>query len=104
MGEVFNGDSNYVGDYQNHVTGVFNYPMYFTIKDVFGSGQSMYNIKNRFIEEQSKFKDIDALGIFVDNHDNARFLNQHSDQRMFKNALLFALTARGIPFYYYGSE
>ncbi len=51
MGEVFNGDSNYVGDYQNHVTGVFNYPMYFTIKDVFGSGQSMYNIKNRFAEE-----------------------------------------------------
>ena len=53
--------------------------MYFTIKDVFGSGQSMYNIKNRFSEEQSKFKDIDALGIFVDNHDNARFLNQHND-------------------------
>lgn len=23
---------------------------------------------------------------------------------MFKNALLFGLTARGIPFYYYGSE
>jgi alpha-amylase len=23
---------------------------------------------------------------------------------MFKNALLFALTGRGIPFYYYGSE
>lgn len=38
MGEVFNGDSGYVGDYQNHVTGLFNYPMYFTIKDVFGSG------------------------------------------------------------------
>lgn len=104
MGEVFNGDSNYVGDYQNHVSGVFNYPMYFTIKDVFGSGQSMYNIKNRFAEESSKFKDIDALGIFVDNHDNARFLNQHNDQTMFKNALLFALTGRGIPFYYYGSE
>ena len=79
MGEVFNGDPNYVGDYQNHVTGLFNYPMYFTIRDVFGSGQSMINIKNRFAEEQSKFKDIDALGIFVDNHDNARFLNSHDD-------------------------
>lgn len=45
MGEVFNGDSGYVGDYQNHLTAVFNYPMFFTIKDVFGSGQSMYNIR-----------------------------------------------------------
>ena len=38
MGECFNGDVSYVSDYQNYVTGLFNYPMYFTIKDVFGSG------------------------------------------------------------------
>lgn len=64
----------------------------------------MYNIKNRFIEEQGKFIDVDALGIFVDNHDNARFLNQYNDVTRFKSALLFAQTARGIPFFYYGSE
>jgi len=104
MGENFNGDSNYVGPYQNYVTGLFNYPMYFTIKDVWGSGKSMYGIKNRFAEESSKFKDLDALGLFVDNHDNARFLNQFQDTTMFKGALTFALTGRGIPFYYYGSE
>jgi len=79
MGECFNGDPAYVGPYQQHVTGLFNYPMYYTIKDVFGSRKSMYNIKNRFNEEQGHFNDIDALGIFVDNHDNARFLNQYSD-------------------------
>lgn len=77
--------------------------MYFTIKDVFG-GQSMYGIKNRLQEEASHFKDLDALGIFVDNHDNARFLNSNHDVTMFKGALTFALTAQGIPFYYYGSE
>lgn len=38
MGEVFNGNSGYVGDYQNYVTGVFNYPMYFTIKDIWAGG------------------------------------------------------------------
>jgi alpha-amylase len=64
----------------------------------------MYAIKNRFNDEASHFKDIDALGLFVDNHDNARFLHSYNDQRMFKNALTFALTSRGIPFYYYGSE
>jgi len=48
MGEVFNGNSAYVGPYQDYVTGLFNYPMYFTIKDVFGGGQSMYNIRSRW--------------------------------------------------------
>ena len=31
MGECFNGDVGFVADYQNYVTGLFNYPMYFTI-------------------------------------------------------------------------
>lgn len=104
MGECFNGDPAYVGPYQEHLTALFNYPMYYTIKDVFGSKKSMYGIQNRYSQEEPHFKDIDSLGIFVDNHDNPRFLNQYSDQRMFKNALIFSLTSRGIPFYYYGSE
>lgn len=104
MGECFNGNTDYVAPYQEVVSGLFNYPMFFTIKDVFGSGQSMYKIKERFDEEDAKFKDVDALGIFVDNHDNARFQHQFHNDKHFKSALTFALTARGIPFYYYGSE
>lgn len=104
MGECFNGDAGYVGDYQNHLDGVFNYPMYYTIKDVFGNGSSMFNIRSRYVEEYSKFKDVMALGLFVDNHDNARFLNQYNNRTAFKAALTFALTERGIPFFYYGSE
>jgi len=64
----------------------------------------MYNIRNRYKDEQSKFSNIDTLGVFVDNHDNARFLNQYRDNVAFTSALVFALTSRGIPFYYYGSE
>lgn len=79
MGENFNGDPAYVGPYQDHLTGVFNYPMYYTIKDVFGGKQSMYNIRNRYDDEEGHFQDIDALGLFVDNHDNARFMNQYHD-------------------------
>jgi uncharacterized protein YjfI (DUF2170 family) len=48
--------------------------MYYSIKDVWAGGKTMYTIRNRYNEEQSKFKDISALGVFVDNHDNARFL------------------------------
>lgn len=64
----------------------------------------MYNIRNRYSEEQSKFRDITALGVFVDNHDNARFLNFQRNTNRFKNALAFSIFSQGIPFVYYGSE
>jgi glycosidase len=75
MGEAFNGNDKYVGDYQNYITALFNYPMYYTIKDVFGSQRSMRSIADRWNTNNANFKDVDALGLFVDNHDNARFLN-----------------------------
>ena len=78
--------------------------MYYSIRDVWMYGRSMRTIASRWETNKQHFKDVDALGIFVDNHDNSRFLNTNSDQRLFKSALAFALTARGIPFFYYGSE
>jgi alpha-amylase len=81
MGECFNGDPAYVGPYQNYVTGMFNYPMYYTIGNVFGGHSSMYNIRNRYDNEGKYFKDIDALGVFVDNHDNPRFLHNYSNNK-----------------------
>ena len=35
IGEAFNGDINYVSDYQNHLDSVFNYPLYYTIESSF---------------------------------------------------------------------
>lgn len=105
MGECFNGDPAYVGPYQNYITALFNYPMYYTIQDVFGSGKTMAGIKTRYDAEASKFKDLDALGVFVDNHDNARFLHNFSGKKaQLRNATVFSLTTRGIPFVYYGTE
>jgi alpha-amylase len=104
MGECFNGDPAYVGPYQSYLTGLFNYPMYYTILDVFGSGQSMNKIENRYNAENSHFNDLHALGVFVDNHDNARFLHSHSNHANFTAAIIFSLTSQGIPFVYYGSE
>jgi alpha-amylase len=105
MGECFNGDPSYVGPYQYDITALFNYPMYYTIGDVFGSHQSMYGIKNRYDVEDGQFKDVDLLGVFVDNHDNPRFLSRYSGEKVgFRSAMTFSLTSRGIPFSYYGSE
>lgn len=81
-----------------------NYPMFFTIKDVFARGKPMTLISERWASQNRVFKDVDALGLFVDNHDNPRFLSINSDWRVFKSSLAFALTARGIPIFYYGSE
>ena len=92
MGEALHGDPKYVGPYQDHVSALFNYPMYYTILDVWGEGKSMFGIKNRLKEEKPYFNDLDALGLFVDNHDNERFLHSHSDETMFKGALTFSLT------------
>ena len=55
MGECFNGDPAYVGPYQGSLTALFNYPMFYTISDVFGSHKSMTNIRNRYNAEASHF-------------------------------------------------
>jgi len=57
------------------------------------------------LNEANYFKDIDALGTFVDNHDNPRFLYNFANNKVgLKQAVIFALTSRGIPFTYYGTE
>lgn len=45
MGEVYNTSASYVADYQNYVTALFNYPMFFTLHDVYGVGNSMFGIR-----------------------------------------------------------
>jgi alpha-amylase len=94
-----------VGPYQDDITALFNYPMYYTINDVFGNGKAFTNINNRYAVEDLSFKDVDALGLFVDNHDNPRFLCNHPNmEAQLRNAVVFSLTGRGIPFVYYGTE
>ncbi len=44
------------------------------------------------------------LGTFLDNHDNARFLNAQSDYQLYKNGLVYTLYSAGIPIIYYGTE
>lgn len=105
MGEVLKGDIDWVAPYQNYVTGVFNFPIYFDIKKVWGKEkQPMKLLLETLKEEQTKFNNMDLLGVFVDNHDLPRFLSEYNDLQSFKAALIFSLTIRGIPFVYYGSE
>ncbi len=114
VGEVFNGDVNYVASYQQAaLPGVLSYPLFFTLRNVFANKQSMYNLQS-INQAYSAFPDVNSLGnissqsykvgTFLDNHDNARFLSQQSDSEIYKNAILYTLYSTGIPIIYYGTE
>ena len=102
IGEAFNGDIGYIKDYQNHLDSIFNYPLYYKIKDAFcGNFRDLedywWNIRNQFPNPQ-------YVATFVENHDNPRFLHRCGDRSKFTNAVIFSLLWEGIPVFYYGGE
>jgi len=104
LGEVFDSRMSYVAGYQGPVDGVLNYPLYYTLRNVFQQGQSMNQIQTYYQQSSSLYPDPTVWGNFIDNHDNPRFLYQNGDKIAFKAALAFTLSAVGIPIVYYGDE
>lgn len=92
VGEVFDGRISYVSDYQNYIDATLNYPLYFQLKNVFLYSNGMNTLES-FYKSMSPFKDQSVLGVFADNHDNARFLNIKNDYVLFKSYLNFNLAA-----------
>eukprot|EP01023_Acetabularia_acetabulum_P001408 TRINITY_DN1053_c0_g1_i6.p1 TRINITY_DN1053_c0_g1~~TRINITY_DN1053_c0_g1_i6.p1 ORF type:complete len:1057 (-),score=168.34 TRINITY_DN1053_c0_g1_i6:183-3257(-) len=104
-GEIFSGDSNFLGQYKDSMDSLLSFPMYYTLNDIFSSQQSMYLIPQRLDEYEATFRSqVDVLGTFMDNHDVPRFLNNQPDQSLFMNALAYVVLGRGIPVVYYGTE
>ena len=105
VGEVFSPDLSYVAPYQGQaLDGVLSYPLFFAIRNVFAQGGSFQQLQSVSDSMVHVFSDVSLLGTFLDNHDNARFLNSRNDQTAYKNALLYVLYSSGIPIVYYGSE
>ncbi|KAG4433656.1 hypothetical protein IFR05_010859 [Cadophora sp. M221] len=105
VGEVFNGDPNYVCPYQKDVSGVLNYPAYFWIRQAFESTSgSISNLVNGINTMKSTCADTTLLGSFMENHDVARFASVASDLSLAKNAIAFTILADGIPIIYEGQE
>ena len=102
IGEAFNGNVEYVADYQNHLDSVFNYPLYFKIESSFCG--SFKELENYWYYMRGKFPAPEYLGVFVENHDNPRFLNRCNNKAKFTNAVVFSLLWEGIPVFYYGGE
>lgn len=104
MGEAYDGRIPYVAGFQGPLNSVLSYPLFFTARNVFAYGNSMRNLGTDFESTRQTFSDIHALGSFMDNHDQIRFLNAQSDTWKYKNALVWTLYTEGIPIIYYGTE
>ena len=104
---MFNGDIDYVSSYQQYMDGVLSYPLYYAMRDSFVYEKSMHGLETLLGPNGSykkKFKDVNLLGTFIDNHDNSRFLYNQASWDLYKNALAMTVFTSGIPIIYYGSE
>ncbi|KAF2023956.1 glycoside hydrolase [Setomelanomma holmii] len=104
IGEVFDGDPAYLAPYAKLMGGLLNYAIYYPMNRFYQQTGSSQDLVDMIDTISSSFPDPTALGTFLDNHDNPRWLNAKNDQTLLKNALAFVILSRGIPIVYYGTE
>jgi alpha-amylase len=104
IGEAWDGNPAYLAQYAKLMPGLLNYATYYPMNRFYqqtGSAQDLVDMMNTV---SNTFPDPTAIGTFLDNHDNPRWLNVKNDQTLLKNALAFVVLSRGIPILYYGTE
>lgn len=104
IGEVWDGNPTYLAEYAKLMPGLLNYATYYPMNNFYqqnGTSQALVDMMNTV---RDTFPDPTALGTFLDNHDNNRWLNVKNDVTLLKNALAFVILSRGIPILYYGTE
>jgi len=118
FGEVLHGDDNYVNKFtqNNQLDGVVNFPLYYTIRDVWLQKQGTNQITNRLnnlkLYRQTPINEGGAgltapqcMVNFIDNHDAGRFLTRAgNNEEILWSSLIFLFTIEGIPCLYYGTE
>lgn len=106
LGEVWSDDINYIKKYsETGIDGMTNYSMFKGITRSFYKYGTTNHIKNA-IKDDSKLIRPELNGIFIDNHDNKRFISRHFEygDAYLKQALTFTMTYPAIPVIYYGTE
>lgn len=106
LGEVWNDDVSYLQQYiDSGIDGVTNYSIFNGITNTFKNDGSANSLVTA-IENESKFTNPTLNGIFIDNHDNKRFITAAGEngEAYLKLALAFELTYPSIPIIYYGTE
>lgn len=83
---------------------LFDFPLYYSSKEVFGQGKSFANLASRLYFDRH-YSDPGFLATFLDNHDVDRFITScEGDLDTYKLAMAFLMTNRGIPVLCYGDE
>lgn len=106
VGEYYHGDPSKYPVFQHQdMDGLVDYPLYYTIDDVFAKGESMRKLAGRMAECHQHYPHPEMMSVFLDNHDTKRFLTKAGgDRDKLKLALAFAMTINRIPTIYYGTE
>ncbi|KAL9618478.1 MAG: hypothetical protein Q9160_006797 [Pyrenula sp. 1 TL-2023] len=105
MGEVADGNPDYVCPYTNYVPGVINYPLYYPLVAAFQSTSGdMQRLVAMINQLKSSCKDTTLMAPFLENHDQPRFPSYTSDRSLIRNALLTTLMSDGVPSIYQGQE
>jgi len=114
IGEVFHPDASvtsfFAGGQKRYdgidtgVSTLFDYPMYFALRDVLLNGAPAGRIAD-VLRHDGLYPRPDELVTFFGNHDVARFATaKGSSVAKLKLAFALTLTLRGIPQFYYGDE
>ncbi|EDN95007.1 hypothetical protein SS1G_10882 [Sclerotinia sclerotiorum 1980 UF-70] len=105
VGEVADGDVDYLCDYQNHMDGLLSYASYYQLIPFFSnSSATSENLIGQIQHQNTQCKDTTLLGTFTENHDQPRFGNYTSDLTLAKNIITYTMLADGIPIIYQGQE
>ncbi|PWY91121.1 alpha-amylase AmyA [Aspergillus heteromorphus CBS 117.55] len=102
-GEVFDQSVDTICSYQNDLTSVPNYPIYYALLDAFTKGNTS-TLPNRVEIMKHTCPNVTTLTSFSENHDVARFASLEPDINLAKNLLTFTLLSDGIPMIYQGQE
>jgi len=114
LGELWDADPKIVSFFQGGQkqfdgvdTGVetlFDFPMYYAIRDVFINGAPMNKLTTTLAAD-TNYVDASVLVPFLGLHDTARFLYEPgATEHSLRMAFSFLLTTRGTPLIYYGDE
>lgn len=107
LGEVLHGDPQVFLPYvEDGFNAFYDYPLYYSLTDVFAKRQSMLKLPARLQEMDRLFKDRVLWATFIDNHDTPRFISvdKKTNYEDLRQALAFIMTVRGMPIIYSGDE
>lgn len=107
LGEIFHGDPQaYLPYLDSGFNAFFDYPLYYSMADVFGKNQSMLKLPARLQTMDKLFGNKVLWATFIDNHDTPRFMSlaRKTNFEDLKQAWAFCLTVRGMPVLYSGTE